>query len=481
MSFENLGLASPLLSALTKAGFTAPTPVQETSIPKALEGLDLMVSAQTGSGKTAAFMLPALHKIVSDKQRPRGVSVLVLAPTRELAMQVGEATKAYAAHCRDLRVAVVVGGMPYGAQLKALSRRVDVLVATPGRLMDHLQARRVKLNTVHTLVLDEADRMLDMGFIDDIKNIVSRTPETRQTLLFSATLDGTVADLAREMMNQPESIEVSGHKEKHANITQALLYADNSQHKLRLLDHLLRDESLNQAIVFTATKRGADELADYLADEGFAAGALHGDMNQRQRTRTLTMLQRRRLRVLVATDVAARGIDVQGISHAINYDLPMQAEDYTHRIGRTGRAGNDGLAFTLATTSERHKVRRIEHFIGQPIPVETIPGLEPTKVVRPTFKNRKPSGSGRRRPGFGKATGEARADGKGRDNRPYRPSGADTRPAVATEEGAGNGRRGGFRGGEGRADTSRRGGREMPRGGGMAPTRKASPKGRPAR
>ena len=429
MSFESLGLAAPLLSALTKAGFENPTPVQATSIPKALEGLDLMVSAQTGSGKTAAFMLPALQRILSDSKRPHGVSVLVLAPTRELALQVGEAAKQYASQCRDLRVAVVVGGMPYGAQLKALSRRVDVLVATPGRLMDHLQARRVKLNTVHTLVLDEADRMLDMGFIEDIQSIVARTPDTRQTLLFSATLDGTVAELAREMMNNPESIEVSGHREKHANITQALLYADNSQHKLRLLDHLLRDEGMNQAIVFTATKRGADELADYLSDEGFAAGALHGDMNQRQRTRTLTMLQRRRLRVLVATDVAARGIDVQGISHAINYDLPMQAEDYTHRIGRTGRAGNDGLAFTLATTSERHKVRRIEHFIGQPIPVETIPGLEPTKATRPTFKARK-SSSGRRRPSFSKPTGESGAK-DGRSARPYRSTGPDTRPAGA--------------------------------------------------
>src|SRR5690606_3146866 len=268
----------------------------------------------------------------------RGACVLVFAQTREPALQVGEEANTYAAHCRDLRVAVVVGGMTYGAQLKALSRRVDVLVATPGRLMDHLQSKRVKLNTVQTLVLDEADRMLDMGVIEDIERIVARTPSERQTLLFSATLDGSVAKLASAMMRDPLSIEVSGHKEKHQNITQALLYADNQHHKEQLLDHLLRDSNLDQAIIFTATKRGADELADRLCDEGFAAGALHGDMNQRQRTRTLNLLQRRCLRVLVATDVAARGIDVQGISHAINYDLPMQAEDYTHRIGRTGRA-----------------------------------------------------------------------------------------------------------------------------------------------
>ena len=423
MSFESLGLAAPLLSALKKSGFTEPTAVQASSIPQALEGHDLMVSAQTGSGKTAAFMLPALNRIINQPATQRGVSVLVLAPTRELAMQVGQATKAYAAHCKDLRVAVVVGGMPYGAQLKALSRRVDVLVATPGRLMDHLQAKRVKLNTVHTLVLDEADRMLDMGFIDDIQRIVARTPDSRQTLLFSATLDGTVAKLAAEMMRQPVSIEVSTPKQNHANITQALLYADNNEHKQRLLDHLLRDASLDQAIVFTATKRGADELAQHLSDEGFAAAALHGDMNQRQRTRTLGLLQRRRLRILVATDVAARGIDVQGITHAINYDLPMQAEDYTHRIGRTGRAGNDGLAFTLANVSERGKVRRIEHFIGQPIPVSTIAGLEPTRSVRPTYKARK-NNSGRRRPAFAKGEGaHQHAPRRDRGSKSARPTG----------------------------------------------------------
>ena len=411
MSFDSLGLAPSLLSSIQQTGFTTPTPVQLQAIPAALAGQDLMVSSQTGSGKTAAFMLPALQRI---SQKPankgRGVQVLVLAPTRELALQVSEAAEMLGSQLPDLRVATVVGGMPYGAQLKALARRVDVLVATPGRLLDHLKAKRVDLSTVHTLVLDEADRMLDMGFIEDIETIVSRLPQSRQTLLFSATLDGTVAKLAQQMMRDPQRIEMASQNERHANITQNLLYADDMTHKLALLDHVLRDASLDQAIIFTATKRGADDLAEHLADQGFAAMALHGDMNQRQRLRTLSQLQNGRVRVLVATDVAARGIDVQTISHAINFDLPMQAEDYVHRIGRTGRAGRDGQAFTLAVHNERHKVRRIEHFIGHPIPPTVIAGLEPQRTFRP-----RPEGArtGKPRPGGARRFGDRPAFGAG--------------------------------------------------------------------
>ncbi|WP_427184262.1 DEAD/DEAH box helicase [Bordetella bronchialis] len=421
MSFESLGLAPTLLSALQEAGFDTPTSVQAAAIPQAMAGHDLMVSSQTGSGKTAAFMLPALHRVAQmPANKGTGVQVLVLTPTRELALQVNDATRQYGKNLRDLRTATVVGGMPYGVQLKALSRRVDVLVATPGRLIDHLQSGRVKLNTVHTLVLDEADRMLDMGFIEDIETIVGRLPEDRQTLLFSATLDGTVAKLAAKMMREPQRIEIAGQKDKHSNITQSLLYADDAAHKMQLLDHVLRDAALDQAIVFTATKRGADDLADRLADQGFAAAALHGDMNQRQRTRTLSMLQRRQLKVLVATDVAARGIDVQGISHAVNFDLPMQAEDYVHRIGRTGRAGRDGLAFTLATHAERHKIRRIEHFIGQTLTPQVIAGLEPKRTPRPFERGSKPA-FGKRpfnrdsRGGFGARGFEDRPRRDGRD------------------------------------------------------------------
>ncbi|MDY3330899.1 MAG: DEAD/DEAH box helicase [Pelistega sp.] len=402
MSFDNLGLAPVLLNAIKKAGFTNPTKVQEQAIPMALEGHDLIVTAQTGSGKTAAFMLPALQKMATQapsKEKNPSVQMLVLTPTRELALQVAEAAKTYSTGMKDLRIATVVGGMPYGAQIKALSRRVDILVATPGRLIDHLQAKRVNLSKIHSLVLDEADRMLDMGFIDDIESIVAQTPKNRQTLMFSATFEGSVARLAEEMLDEPQRIMIADQKNKHDNIKQCLLYADDHGHKFRLLDYLLRDASLEQAIVFTATKRGADDLAERLEDEGFAAAALHGDMNQRQRTRTLNFLQKGRIQVLVATDVAARGIDVQGITHSINYDLPMQPEDYVHRIGRTGRAGRNGLAFTLATHSERFKVRRIEQFIGQTIETEVIPGLEPTPkpVKSKDSKGRGKSGGGRGR------------------------------------------------------------------------------------
>ncbi len=400
MSFESLGLAPAIVSSLTEAGFVEPTPVQAQAIPMALQGQDLMVSSQTGSGKTAAFMLPALHRQVGGSPlRTSGVRVLVLTPTRELAQQVSDATRVYGKGLPWLRTATVVGGMPYGNQIRSLSRRVDVVVATPGRLLDHVQAGRVNLAEVETLVLDEADRMLDMGFIDDIEAIVARTPATRQTLLFSATLDGTVAKLAARMMRDPQRIEIATQKEKHANITQALLYADDMGHKSRLLDHLLRDVNIQQAIVFTSTKRAADDLANTLADGGFASAALHGDMNQRQRTRTLAMMQRGQVQILVATDVAARGIDVQGISHVINFDLPMQAEDYVHRIGRTGRAGRDGLAFTLATHAERHKVRTIERYTDQSIPVQTVPGMEPQRAPRPERSGSGPRGGGR--PGGG--------------------------------------------------------------------------------
>jgi superfamily II DNA/RNA helicase len=383
MKFADLGLSPHLVKALEDKGYTEPTPVQAQAIPAALAGGDLLVSSQTGSGKTAAFILPSLERMAKPAAAPgSGPRILVLAPTRELAMQVLKAAEDYGREMRRLRTVAVVGGMPYGLQLKALSRPVDLVVATPGRLIDHLERGRIDLSRVETLVLDEADRMLDMGFIDDIEAIVARTPAQRQTLLFSATLEGVVGRLAQRVTRAARRIEVTSTPAAKARIAQSLLFADDRGHKTRLLDHLLRDVGLDQALVFTATKRAAEEISAVLCEQGFAAAALHGDMTQVNRTRTLRQMRDGRMRVLVATDVAARGIDVPSISHVINFDLPRQAEDYVHRIGRTGRAGREGIAVTLAGHGERHLIRAIERYTAQAIEVGTIPGLEPAARQR---------------------------------------------------------------------------------------------------
>jgi superfamily II DNA/RNA helicase len=400
MKFASLGLSASISQAVAAAGYTAPTPVQERVIPEALEGRDLMVSSQTGSGKTAAFMLPALQLLTeAHPAHGRGPRVLVLVPTRELSMQVTKAAETYGRNQR-VRTVSIVGGMPYPVQNRLLQAGVDILVATPGRLLDQMQSGRVDLARLQMLVLDEADRMLDMGFKDDLEAIVARTPATRQTLLFSATLDGNIARLAGALLRDPARIEIDTHRTRHENIAQRLHFADDLGHKNRLLDHVLRDTEVNQAIVFTATKRSADELALDLHSKGYAAAALHGDMNQGARTRTLQALHRGRLRVLVATDVAARGIDVHGISHVINYDLPRQAEDYVHRIGRTGRAGRSGIAISLVNPREHAQVRTIERFTAQAIPVAVIEGLEPKVRVfaKPSGPSRRPPGKSRGKP-----------------------------------------------------------------------------------
>lgn len=427
--FADLGIEQILLKSLERIDFRNPTEVQVKSIPLALEGKDLIVSAQTGSGKTAAFMLPSIQRLLHElEMRPQseeqskakssrrkkgkptanppkyGVQILVLTPTRELAMQVADATKEFIYGFKGVHIATLVGGMAYGPQINSLSREVEIIVATPGRLLDHIKAGRVKLHNLKVLILDEADRMLDMGFIHDIKNVVAETPDERQTLLFSATFEGNTVKLAKEMLKSPERIVVSDHKEKHQNIEQFLFYADTVGHKFKLLEALLRDPEVDQTIVFTKTKRGATDLAKRLKDLDFKAGELHGDMNQGQRNRTIQALQKGRIKVLVATDVAARGIDIQGISHVVNYDLPMQAEDYVHRIGRTGRAGRDGRAYTLALLSERRAVRFIENYISRELDIAVIPGLEP--VGRGAIKKKGSVGaSGTGRAGSGRASG----------------------------------------------------------------------------
>ncbi len=393
MSFSTLGLHPSLLETLAALGYAEPTAVQRAAIPAALMGSDLLVSSQTGSGKTAAFMLPALERIRAARadhgsRVPGAPRVLVLAPTRELALQVQKATHAYG-RAQPLRTACLVGGMPYGLQLKALGKPVDIVIATPGRLKDHLERGRLDLAQVEILVLDEADRMLDMGFQEDIDAIVARTPATRQTLLFSATLEGVVGRLARRVTREAKRIDVAPSKTRAAVIEQRALFADNFAHKTRLLDVLLRDVDLKQALVFTATKRSAEDLSVSLVRQGFAAGALHGDMRQRERNTTLQHLRDGRMRVLVATDVAARGIDVPGISHVINFDAPRQAEDYVHRIGRTGRAGRSGIAVTLLGHGERHLMRSIERYTGSALSIAVIPGHEPAQRAAPASRDRR--------------------------------------------------------------------------------------------
>ncbi len=382
MPFSELGLPQPLLAALHKHGYTAPTPVQRAAIPAALAGQDLLVSSHTGSGKTAAFLLPSLARL-AQHAGPGGPRVLVLAPTRELAQQVEQAARRYGQSLPRLRTVALVGGAPYGAQLKALAQPVDIVIATPGRLIDHMTRGRIDLARLEVLVLDEADRMLDMGFVDDIEAIVARTPATRQTLLFSATLDGVVGSLARRLTRNPQRIEITTSAQGRAPIAQRLLFADDHGHKTRLLDALLREDGLTQAIVFTATKKAAEDLAQDLRARGFSAAPLHGDMRQHHRNTTLRHLHAGRTRVLVATDVAARGIDVAGISHVINFDAPRQAADYVHRIGRTGRAGRSGVAVTLAVQGERRLIREIERYTGERLQAETLPGLAPK--ARPRF------------------------------------------------------------------------------------------------
>jgi superfamily II DNA/RNA helicase len=383
MSFESLNLNPALVQALAAAGYTEPTPVQAQAIPVALTGFDLMVSAPTGTGKTAAFVLPALQRLsLAPARHGRGPRVLVLTPTRELAMQVTEAVDKYCKFSRHMRTGTVLGGMPYPKQRRLLEQSLDVLVATPGRLIDFIDQGKVDFSRLELLVLDEADRMLDMGFIEPVRRIAAKTPATRQTMLFSATLDGKIEKLARELLRDPKLIEVAGAQAKHENIEQRLHYVDDGSHKHRLLEHVLREECQAQAIVFTATKHGADRLADKLFHGGHEAAALHGNMNQSQRNRTLAKLRSGAVRILVATDVAARGIDVASISHVINYDLPKVAEDYVHRIGRTGRAGAMGTAISFASSDDIRQLKLIERYIGQTIERWSVPGFEAKNPMR---------------------------------------------------------------------------------------------------
>jgi len=378
-SFADLDLHPTLLKAVEASGYTEPTPIQAQAIPAALAGRDLIASANTGTGKTAAFVLPALQRLKEPRRSASiGPRVLVLSPTRELASQILEAVRRYSKFDR-VQTGVILGGMPYREQLRMLQRRVDLIVATPGRLIDHLERGRLDLSGVELLVLDEADRMLDMGFIEPVEQIAAACPEDRQTLMFTATVDQAMTRLAARLLKQPERIDVAGPKLSQDSIDQRLLRADDLGHKVRLLDHLVTADEGGKSIIFAATKRDADRLAEELAAKGHAAGALHGDMKQHQRNRTIDDLRRGRIRLLVATDVAARGIDVADVTQVINFDLPKVAEDYIHRIGRTGRAGATGTAWSFFTRADSRQVRAIEQYIGRSLVAHVIPGLEPSE------------------------------------------------------------------------------------------------------
>jgi ATP-dependent RNA helicase RhlE len=370
-SFEELGLAPELLAAVRDAGYTHPTPIQRDAIPLALKGRDLIGLAQTGTGKTAAFTLPILQRLANGPRRPRA---LVLTPTRELAAQVESSFVKYAKHV-SIVVTSVYGGVPLDPQEEILRQGVDVVVATPGRLLDHLERQNAGFDDLEILVLDEADRMLDMGFAPQINRIVAQIPRYRQTLLFSATMPPEVEVLARKYLRKPIVVQVGRRSEAASTVTHAV-YPVPRERKSALLVELLQKKDMDSVLIFTRTKHGADRVVRHLERANIEATALHADKTQTQRTRALEGFKVGGIRILVATDIAQRGLDVSGITHVINYDVPQQPEDYIHRIGRTGRAAQTGDAFTFMSTDEIAMVRTIEHMLGQKIPRVSVPGYD---------------------------------------------------------------------------------------------------------
>ena len=394
MSFHQFNFHPNILKAITACGYLKPTPVQQQSIPLILNKKDIIVSAPTGTGKTAAFVLPILQHLTEKSAHPhQKARVLILAPTRELATQITSVIGKYAKFMQ-VNVVNLIGGMNYQQQKRKLAQRVDIIVATPGRLMDYMDNHRLDLSQIEILVLDEADRMLDMGFVGDVKKIVSVMKKTRQTLLFSATADDKLMHVLQHLLKDPVRINLTPKENAPDLIKQELYLTHDNKHKNSLLLHFLHNIGIFKAIIFTGTKRKAKHLTDQLEGQGFSAAALHGDLKQNARNRTLIQLRENKIRFLVATDVAARGIDVYDITHIINYDLPKFAEDYVHRIGRTGRAGKTGTAITLALPEDIKYLHQIEKFLGQQILRATVAGLEPKEF--PTKAHHSAGGGGRR-------------------------------------------------------------------------------------
>ena len=531
--FQKMGLAPELIQAVRDLGFTQPTAVQEKCIPTAMQTLsddgkaakftDLMVSSQTGSGKTAAFLLPMLHTLLDqqakaviaereefqracDQAEARGEAApkrprrkdptssrnfkaatpgaLILCPTRELAQQVAQDAIDLVRHCRGLRIANVVGGIPYQLQIARL-QNADLVVATPGRLLDLQRSMQIKLDQVQFLVVDEADRMLDLGFADDLAELNQLTIERKQTMMFSATLAPRIQQLAARVMREPQRVQIDSPQERHQNIKQVLFWADNAFHKRKLLDHWLRDTTINQAIVFASTQIECDGLAADLQQAGFSAVALHGALNQGMRNRRLNALREGQVQILVATDVAARGIDVPTITHVFNFGLPMKAEDYTHRIGRTGRAGRDGLAVTMAEFRDRRKIFDIEAFTRQQFTAEVIPGLEPQQRMpdsrpRSNFGGRDNSRGGFNAPSRARNFGPPGAAGRPRDGGGHAPHndfaprgkpgfGGGSKPAFGQQQRPSHAPSGGF------GDRASAGAGFGPRDGARRPARPARP------
>jgi superfamily II DNA/RNA helicase len=397
MPFSKLSIHTDLFTTLNKLNYKDPTPVQNKVMPKIAEGIDLRVSAPTGTGKTAAFLLPAITRLINNPASNKNPRVLILVPTRELAIQVNTQAKKYSESLKKMKTACIYGGVPYHQQSRDLMRHPEIIIATPGRLIDYLNRGKLSLKDIEMLILDEADRMLDMGFYEPVLEIIETMPSTRQTLLFSATLKGNVLEFSKKLLNENFlEININIEFDEKENIDQRIHYVDNIHHKNKILDHLLQDSNMKQVIVFTATKRQADELTENLKEMNHSAAKLHGDMNQRQRTKTIMLLRKGKYRILVATDVAARGIDIKTISHVINFDLPRNPEDYVHRIGRTARAGAKGTCFSFATSREKQLVTSIEKFTKQAMTCDVIPGLEPKKqspkknfAQKPRFNQKK--------------------------------------------------------------------------------------------
>jgi ATP-dependent RNA helicase RhlE len=393
MTFDTLGLAAGLLRAVADQGYSKPTPIQAQAIPAVLEGQDIMASAQTGTGKTAAFTLPLLHTLINAERTPgqRHPRALVLTPTRELAAQVADSISTYGKYV-PLKSAVVYGGVKIQPQIQKLRRGVDVLVATPGRLLDHLGQNTVRLDQVQMLVLDEADRMLDMGFIHDIRRVLKAIPDQRQTLLFSATFSGPIKKLAADLLQDPIQIEVARENSTAETISQ-MIHPVDRQRKRELLSHMIGHENWEQVLVFTRTKHGANRLAEQLEKDGLKTAAIHGNKSQGARTRALRDFKRGIVRVLVATDIAARGLDIDHLPHVVNFELPNVSEDYVHRIGRTGRAGKKGQAVSLVSVEEYPLLHGIERLLKQDLPKAVVPGYEPAGPLPHEV-----SRGGRRRP-----------------------------------------------------------------------------------